>query len=300
MKRLILAWALFMTQAFAQSSATKSIVQLAGTDNYLVTVAWTASSSGGSVSAIALSELASTWSQLQGYWVARVVTIPGSPAPTNGYSITITTSNNLDITNATMSSLSSSAAQMFSLSTAPPITGVLTINLTGNSVNSAQGTIQLFVTRQAPSSGGGGGITGNLYTVVASGSGPGTWTVNGSSAGNRNAVANTAQQITLATLPAGYTMLAAQIRHTASCTGGTLSAVTASLGTSSAGTPGWSQYLLPFDVFQATGVWAEAGGIKTVSFSSASVTLNLTPTGDSLSNLTACTIQVRTFPIAMP
>ncbi len=61
-------------------------------------------------------------------------------APTNGYSATVTDANGVDELAGQASGLSSTVSQIFSASLNPPLAGVLTLNITGNSVASATGT----------------------------------------------------------------------------------------------------------------------------------------------------------------
>jgi hypothetical protein len=102
--------------------------------------------------------------QLQGMFVVAVETKPGSPAPTNNYSITITDDRGADILGGlAASAVSSTNAQLWAVSSSTtPLNGSLTLNLTGNSVNSAQGTVQIYIGKSLIArngSGGGGGVT---------------------------------------------------------------------------------------------------------------------------------------------
>lgn len=172
MKRLsllLIAWILLQSLCFAAGSVTVTCAPLGNGPLWVATFSWTGDASGGSVPATAATCL--TQNVLQGHSIVQAETIPGSPAPTNTYAVTVTDANGVDITAGQLAALSSSAAAMWTI-TAPPLNGGLTIHVTGNSVNSAQGTMVLYLApgNYARSRGGGassgggswGSITGTL------------------------------------------------------------------------------------------------------------------------------------------
>jgi hypothetical protein len=80
-----------------------------------------------------------------------LLTTPGSPAPTNGYSLTVTDASGHDCLEGVGAARSSTLSQKVPIffsgtDTFPPIAlaDVLTLNITGNAVNSAAITVVLY------------------------------------------------------------------------------------------------------------------------------------------------------------
>jgi hypothetical protein len=136
---LLLAWS-----GHAAGSVQQSVYQLAQTNNWVVAFIWTGDASSGSVP--------NTAAQLsgccQGYLITQVETVPGSTAPTNGYSVAINDAAGVDALAGAAASLSSTTAQSFAASTsAPPVQGSFTLVITGQSVASAKGTVYVFLSK---------------------------------------------------------------------------------------------------------------------------------------------------------
>lgn len=112
---------------------------------FLVTFTCTADASNGSFPSTAMPGVIAS-SQVQGYFITRVEVVPGSPNPTAGYKMTITDANGVDELGGNAGNLSASVAQIFSTGAAvTPINGAEMLNITGNTVNSANVTVLVFL-----------------------------------------------------------------------------------------------------------------------------------------------------------
>jgi hypothetical protein len=90
--------------------------------------------------------------QLNGWTLYSVETDPGSPAPSDNYTVTITDANGLDITGGIMSANRDTANTEFknmsdSANGYYIIRGNLTVSVSSNTTNSATGTIILVFTK---------------------------------------------------------------------------------------------------------------------------------------------------------
>jgi hypothetical protein len=106
----------------------------------IITVTWVADSGDGSVTAISLGRVNGV--------IERMVTVPGSPAPTADYDITVTDSNSVDVMGGAGADRSDTTAQeaASALDTfRRRVSDTLTLSISGNSVNSAAGTVRLYV-----------------------------------------------------------------------------------------------------------------------------------------------------------
>ena len=113
---------------------------------FVATIVCTADASVGTFPATTIPGLLSTTVQLQGFYITRVEIVPGATQPTAGYKVTITDSNGVDELGGNATNLSASAAQIFATgAAATPINGSETLNITGNSVNSANVTVLVFI-----------------------------------------------------------------------------------------------------------------------------------------------------------
>lgn len=113
--------------------------------NWLVVMRWSGDASSGAVPA---TTFRLTQYQIAGYQPTVIEVQPGSPAPTNNYSLKIADPSGVDILGgAAAASLSSSASQGFTASTAAPPLDTFTVTISGQSVAGAQGAIYLFLTK---------------------------------------------------------------------------------------------------------------------------------------------------------
>ena len=146
MKKWVLWLLLILTLLvpnLAQAAGTVSTVKskLAG-DVVAYTMSWTADAADGSVPATA--------SPLFNGYVFLVTTNPGATAPTDNYDITLTDSDGVDIAGGELLNRDTANSEQ-----AVPKVGAVygsryvedgvTLNLSGNSVNSATGTVKIYV-----------------------------------------------------------------------------------------------------------------------------------------------------------
>jgi hypothetical protein len=148
MKRILLSLAiLVMTASLAFGAGTVTVT--APTFNYekdkaFISIAWVGDAGGGTLPATTINM--SSY-KLIGWYLYSVETDPGDTAPTDNYDITITDANSLDIcysqalnrdTANTEIAFCSASGKGFYV-----VRGSLTVNISGNAVNSATGTIIL-------------------------------------------------------------------------------------------------------------------------------------------------------------
>lgn len=103
---------------------------------------WVGDSVDGSVPAKVVREFSGV--------VLRVVTDPGSVAPTTLYDITLTDSNGIDVLGGAGANRSATLSEQCfpTVATVPwecPIAGPLTLNITNNSVISATGSVVIYI-----------------------------------------------------------------------------------------------------------------------------------------------------------
>jgi len=140
----MIAIVLYATMAFAAGTVTQTISPIGG--GYVVTLTWTADASTGSVPNTATSTDATT--AIAGLFLARVETNPGATAPTDNYDITVLAASGVDLMGGALANRDTANTEIaFPATASPLVDGALTITLSGNSVNSAVGTVKLYFTR---------------------------------------------------------------------------------------------------------------------------------------------------------
>lgn len=201
----------------------------------VVTVSCTGDASTGSFPATPITGLV--------YPLSQVEIVPGSTAPTNNFSVTLTDANGADQLSGQATNLGPSGTQSYAVSSTRTNTGNLTLNITGNSVASATVVVWLYLGQNSPTPPGRG--------ITEKGT---RWALN-------NTPAAAAQATTSKAAVAG-------VRHVADCvsfaaaataavTAGTGIAVNLRDGATGAGTVLWTMTLNP--------VSAAAGGNAGVS-----------------------------------
>ena len=145
MKRIAL-FLMFCASGFAAGTVTVKLAQLGGplASPFVLTYSWTGDASTGSVPGKASSILVQQ-AQLQGYLIYQVTVTPGSTSPTAGYAITLKTDPGVDVLGGAASSLSATVAANFLVNPPVVLNGDLTMAVTGNSVASATGTVDVYL-----------------------------------------------------------------------------------------------------------------------------------------------------------
>lgn len=144
MKRLLIALVLLITPSLALALGTVTVTGPTKLESqvYTVTYTWTADAANGSVPATA-------GPSVEGL-VVMAVTDPGSTAPTDNYDITFTNPDGADVFGGELvdrdTSNTEQAAPLVGNSYGQRyVKGPLTLNITNNSVNSATGTVKVYV-----------------------------------------------------------------------------------------------------------------------------------------------------------
>lgn len=150
---LVIWTGLLVTSVFGAGTVTVTTKNLDNGKMQMVQIAWVADASDGSVPATTLT--GQQMSSLTGAYLCGGETIPGSgaAAPTALYDVTVKTVGGTDTFGGTLGNRSASASEYAVPSLSSGVYGcwfvteALTFNLTGNSVNSATGTLKLFFFR---------------------------------------------------------------------------------------------------------------------------------------------------------
>lgn len=179
---LILAMTIIMTiPAFAVGTVNQAVSPIGrdpgtGPDNrvYQVAINWTADASVGTVPVTTLN--IGAFPAMQGMRLVSVEIKPGTPAPTNLYSVTLTDAAGVDLLSGTGVNLSSTIPTATTISNLPaPLFGSLTFTLSGNSVNSATGSVFAYFAplAQTTITTGGASLTGaNTFSGTNTFTGP--------------------------------------------------------------------------------------------------------------------------------
>lgn len=169
MKRFFL-FTLLCASAFGQS-VQQSLNRLGNTGNWVLAFQWTAGSTG-SVPATNADFRGAGGDCCQGFFIVQVETVPLSPSPTNGYAVAINDAAGVDALGGAAGSLSNVSPQSFASSTAAPaVQGTFSLNVNGQSVSGAKGTVFVFLQKPgtinlAKLGSGGGGSSANWFTIA--------------------------------------------------------------------------------------------------------------------------------------
>ena len=126
--------------AFAAGSCVASFVSEASNINKL-TFTCTGDSADGSFPAVYYANAVKGWI----FWVK---TIPGATQPTADYDITLTDQDAVDVAGGALADRSASLNQSAKPTGPGWINGLLTINITNNSVNSAGITVVIYIYKE--------------------------------------------------------------------------------------------------------------------------------------------------------
>lgn len=130
----------------AAGTVTQSLARLGRDLNsaMILTITWVGASNDGTVPATATTDAINA--QIAGYALTKCITIPGDPAPTHIYNITLIDQYGLDIASGSLAERVADANEAVTLGTQIDEAG-FTFTLTGNSVASATGICKLFFNR---------------------------------------------------------------------------------------------------------------------------------------------------------
>lgn len=139
----------------ADGSVTQILSYTANPTKMVLTFLWTGDASNGTVPSTDTSTVITA--EISGMNITTIETIPGSgaAAPTNGYDITLINANGIDMAGGKLASRSSTLPEQIicrvnatdEIYITPPVTGVLTLVVTGNSVASATGVVVVNLER---------------------------------------------------------------------------------------------------------------------------------------------------------
>lgn len=124
-------------------SVAVTCVEVGTNPVYAVTWAWTADAITGAVPATLAAPMVLN-SYLNGCVATQVEIIPGSPAPTANYAVTLKDAQGVDVAGGQLVNLSATAPTYFVIN-GPPINSALTLNLTGNTAAGASGQVILWI-----------------------------------------------------------------------------------------------------------------------------------------------------------
>jgi hypothetical protein len=150
MKRLILTivmlLALIAPNAFAAGSVTVTTLNGSG-DAIIVLFSWIGNATGGEVPSTSSSTV---WPTSYTGCVYAMETNPGAVAPTDNYDITLTDSDGVDLLGGQGANRDTANSEMVpakvgSVFGCAPTQDAFTFNLSGNSVNSATGTVKVYI-----------------------------------------------------------------------------------------------------------------------------------------------------------
>ena len=149
---IILAALFLPSLTFAAGSVTQTLAMVGNnTGKYIWTLTWTADAADHTVPNTAMS--ADILAVVEGFYIEKVTTNPGATAPTDDYDITIEDTDGVDLMGGALlnrdTSTSESAYPIVATGVygAVPFDGAPTVKWAGNSVNSATGTIKIFLSR---------------------------------------------------------------------------------------------------------------------------------------------------------
>jgi hypothetical protein len=144
MKKILFTLAVFILLllpmfVFAAGSCTATDASAGSPMVGIITYSCTGDSSTGTISATASPYVFG--------WVFMVITVPGTPSPTNGYSLTLSDSSGIDVVAGLLASRSSTNPQQINPA-GRYVNGPLTLAASGQSVASAIFTVKVYYYRE--------------------------------------------------------------------------------------------------------------------------------------------------------
>lgn len=102
-------------------------------------VSWVADDATGAIPDLAITDR-------KGWWITKIVTNPGTTGPTANYDITLIDSDGADLADGAVTNRSATATEQEAMAAQIPSDG-FTLTFAGNSVNSATGTVRIFLNK---------------------------------------------------------------------------------------------------------------------------------------------------------
>ncbi len=145
MKRLLLLLTLALP-TLAVGTVTQTMARLGESNFYVLTVSWTADAAAATVPATALITTGVGGRGTSGFIITQVITNPGAVAPTDNYDITLVDADGLDIMGgALVDRDTANTERAVPAVTNAIIPGTVTFTLANNAVNSATGTVMIYL-----------------------------------------------------------------------------------------------------------------------------------------------------------
>lgn len=175
--RTLIVFLALAASAYGAGTLTQVLQKQGQTDIVTITVTFTGDASDGSVPFTTMLRNGRDVQSTDGYSIVGVQTKPGATQPTANWDFALQNEDGLDLLADACINRSASAVQ-FCGTDPRPIHSAVSIRVTGNSVNSATGTITIFLTKTtvAKRGGTGGAVATGTYaysgSVTTSGSPP--------------------------------------------------------------------------------------------------------------------------------
>lgn len=145
MKRLLLLLTLALP-TFAVGTVTQTMARLGESNFYVLTISWTADAAAATVPATALITTGVGSRGTSGFIITQVITNPGSVAPTDNYDITLVDADGFDIMGGALVDRDTANTERAVPAVVNAIIpGTVTFTLANNAVNSATGTVMIYL-----------------------------------------------------------------------------------------------------------------------------------------------------------
>jgi hypothetical protein len=151
MKKLIVVLALLLVfvASTAMGAGTVTVTTLNGSgDAIIVQFSWIANAAGAAT--VPATSSSTKWPTAYSGCIYAMETNPGSTAPTDNYDITLTDSDGVDLLGGQGANRDTANSEMVpakigTVFGCAPTQDAFTLNITNNSVNSATGTVKVYI-----------------------------------------------------------------------------------------------------------------------------------------------------------
>jgi len=130
-------------------STSIALTKVTGSDILCLTVTWQAAANGGLTSTAITANQAKV---LAGMYAIQAVVNPGATAPTAAYDVYLNDADGVDVFGAALENLSATVSStvrpaIATLAGKRLVSGILTFALSGNSVDSANGVVKFYFSK---------------------------------------------------------------------------------------------------------------------------------------------------------